>query len=67
MRQRVDVCACTSPCVPLLQASENMELTTLWERVWPADTISDTPLSDWLEWLDWDSGMKVAETTLLTF
>lgn len=44
-----------------------MELTTLWERVWPADTISDTPLSDWLEWLDWDSGMKVAKTTLLTF
>lgn len=46
----------TSPCVPLLQASEKMELTTLWERVWPDDVISDTPLSDWLEWLDWDSG-----------
>lgn len=45
-----------SPCVPLLQASEKMELTTLWERVWPDDVISDTPLSDWLEWLDWDSG-----------
>lgn len=59
VRQRVVVSACTSPCVPLLQASENMELTTLWERVWPADAISDTPLSDWLEWLDWDSGMTV--------
>lgn len=47
----------TSPCVPLLQASEKMELTTLWERVWPDDVISDTPLSDWLEWLDWDSGV----------
>lgn len=44
-----------SPCVPLLQASEKMELTTLWERVW-LDVISETPLSDWLEWLDWDSG-----------
>lgn len=33
-----------------------MELTTLWDRVWPDDAISDTPLSDWLEWLDWDSG-----------
>lgn len=30
-----------------------MELTILWERVWPDDVISDTPLS---EWLDWDSG-----------
>lgn len=45
------VCMClhTSPCVPLLQASEKMELTTLWERVWPVDVISETPLSDWLE------------------
>lgn len=45
-----------SPWVPLLQASEKMELTTLWERVWLDEASSDTPLSDWLEWLDWDSG-----------
>lgn len=54
-------CAClcirTSPCVPLLQASEKTELTILWDRVWPDVAISDTPLSDWLEWLDWDSGL----------
>ena len=49
------VCVHTSPCVPLLQASEKMELTTLWERVCPDEVISETPLSDWLEWLDWDS------------
>lgn len=51
------VCVRTSPCVPLLQASEKTELTILWERVWPDVAISDTPLSDWLEWLDWDSGL----------
>lgn len=43
------VCRQTSPCVPLLQASENTELTTLWLRVCPDEIISDTPLSDWLE------------------
>lgn len=51
------LCGRTSPCVPLLQASEKIELTTLWDRVWPDDAISDTPLSDWLEWLDWDSAV----------
>lgn len=50
------LCVHTSPCVPLLHASEKMELTTLWEWVWLDDVISETPLSDWLEWLDWDSG-----------
>lgn len=49
-------CGCTSPCVPLLQASEKTELTMLWERAWPDVAISETPLSDWLEWLDCDSG-----------
>ncbi|KAA8593066.1 hypothetical protein FQN60_018521 [Etheostoma spectabile] len=39
------------------RASEKMELTTLCERAWPDDVISETPLSDWLEWLDWDSGV----------
>lgn len=49
----------SSDWLPLFQASEKMELTTLWERTWPEDVVSDTPLSDWLEWLDWDSvGMK---------
>lgn len=45
----------SSSCVPLLQASEKMELTTLWERAWLTQAASDTPLSDWLEWLEWDS------------
>ncbi|XP_029524234.1 transcriptional enhancer factor TEF-3-like isoform X5 [Oncorhynchus nerka] len=35
-------------------ASEKMELTTLWERPW-LEAVS-TPLSDWPEWFDWDSG-----------
>lgn len=52
----VSECGCTSPCVPLLQASEKTELTMLWERAWPDVAISETPLSDWLEWLDCDSG-----------
>lgn len=43
------VVGCTSPCVPLLQASEKTELTMLWERAWPDVAISETPLSDWLE------------------
>ena len=45
----------SSSCVPRFQASEKMELTMLWERTCPAGWVSDTPLSDWLEWLDWDS------------
>lgn len=53
---RVSECDRTSPCVPLRQASEKTELTMLWERVWPDVAISETPLSDWLEWLDCDSG-----------
>ncbi len=49
----------SSAWLPLFHASEKMELTTLWERTWPEDVVSDMPLSDWLEWLDWDSvGMK---------
>lgn len=46
----------SSDWLPLFQASEKMELTTLWERTWPEEVVSETPLSDWLEWLDWDSG-----------
>ena len=38
--------------VPLFQASEKMELTTLWERAWLEDVPSDRPLSVTLEWLD---------------
>lgn len=39
----------SSICVPLFQASEKMELTTLCER--PCELVS-TPLSEWPEWLD---------------
>jgi hypothetical protein len=45
----------SSNWVPRFQASEKMELTVLWERTCPAGCVSETPLSDWLEWFDWDS------------
>lgn len=45
----------SSSWVPLFQASEKMELTMLWDRTWQEARESDSPLSDWLEWLDWDS------------
>lgn len=38
--------------VPLFQASEKMELTTLWERAWLDDVPSDRPLSVTLEWFE---------------
>lgn len=41
--------------VPLFQASEKIELTTLWERAWEDKVPSDIPLSVWLEWFDCDS------------
>lgn len=44
----------SSSWVPRFHASEKMELTILWERTCPV-WVSETPLSDWLEWLDWDS------------
>lgn len=46
----------SSSWVPLFQASEKMELTMLWERTWQEARESESPLSDWLEWLDCDSG-----------
>lgn len=39
--------------VPLFQASEKMELTTLWDRPW--EEPESTPLSEWPEWFDCDS------------
>lgn len=46
----------SSSWVPLFQASEKIELTMLWERTWLVARESESPLSDWFEWFDCDSG-----------